>query len=177
MGSSYFSLFDFDKDGKQDILYTAGDNADYSPILKPYHGIYIFSQKENFAFEQTEFLALPGAYKAIADDFDLDGDIDIAAISFFPDYHASKVTDFALFIKSQNEFSMQGLDLHQNGRWITMDSGDPDQDGDSDLILGSLAFEVPQHPNLVNQWVKNGLPFLLLKNQTKKQTSHKIRTQ
>ena len=33
---------DFNKDGLKDIIYTCGDNADYSMVLKPYHGVYIF---------------------------------------------------------------------------------------------------------------------------------------
>ncbi len=41
-GSSYFELADFNNDGYPDIVYTCGDNADYSPVLKPYHGVYIF---------------------------------------------------------------------------------------------------------------------------------------
>ncbi len=41
-GSSSFELDDFNMDGFPDILYTCGDNADYSVILKPYHGVYIY---------------------------------------------------------------------------------------------------------------------------------------
>ena len=43
-GSTYFELADFNRDGHPDILYTAGDNADYWPILKPYHGIRNLSE-------------------------------------------------------------------------------------------------------------------------------------
>ena len=31
-GSSYFEFADFNKDGHKDILYTCGDNADFSPM-------------------------------------------------------------------------------------------------------------------------------------------------
>jgi hypothetical protein len=41
-GSTYFEFADFNKDGLQDIVYTCGDNADYSTVLKPYHGVYIY---------------------------------------------------------------------------------------------------------------------------------------
>ena len=33
---------DFDNDGFEDLIYVCGDNADITPILKSYHGIYIF---------------------------------------------------------------------------------------------------------------------------------------
>ncbi len=77
-GSSYFELADFNKDGYPDILYTCGDNADYSPVLKPYHGVYIFLNDKKNRFKQQYFFPINGCYKAIATDFDNDGDLDIA---------------------------------------------------------------------------------------------------
>ncbi len=85
-GSSYFELDDFNKDSYPDILYTCGDNADYSPVLKPYHGVYIFMNDGKNHFEQKFFFPINGCYKAMAKDFDGDGDLDIAGISFFADY-------------------------------------------------------------------------------------------
>ena len=81
-GSSYFELADFNKDGYPDIVYTCGDNADYSPVLKPYHGVYIFMNDGSNHFKQQYFFPMYGCFKAIARDFDGDGDLDIAAISF-----------------------------------------------------------------------------------------------
>ena len=83
-GSQYFELADFNKDGFDDIIYVCGDNADLTPILKSYHGIYIFLNDGAFKFSRKWFYHLNGAYKAIPLDYDLDGDLDIAAISFFP---------------------------------------------------------------------------------------------
>ena len=166
MGSSALSLFDYNEDGKMDLLYTAGDNADYPPVMKPYHGIYVYTQGADFSFEQSLFLPLPGAYRAIAKDFDQDGDLDIAAISFFPDYYEQAI-GFVFYENTGADFVAKCLPLRQNGRWLVMDSGDIDQDGDEDLILGSLTFEAPQKPDLVNYWVENGLPFVILKNTLK----------
>ena len=42
---------------------------------------------------------------------------------------------------------------------------DFDQDGDIDLLLGSLAFEVVPPMGLVDKWVEKGLPFVLLENK------------
>ena len=88
-GSSYFELADFNKDGYPDIVYTCGDNADYSPVLKPYHGVYIFMNDKTNHFKQTFFFPVNGCYKAIARDYDGDGDLDIAAISFLPTMRTS----------------------------------------------------------------------------------------
>ena len=85
-GSQYIELADFNKDGFDDLIYVCGDNADRTPFLKPYHGVYIFQNDGDFNFKQSWFYQLNGAYKAIPRDYDLDGDLDIAAIAFFPDY-------------------------------------------------------------------------------------------
>jgi len=167
-GSSYFNLIDFDKDGDEDIIYTAGDNADYPPVMKPYHGIRIYLNDGKNQFKESFFYHLNGAYNATAQDFDKDGDLDIAAISFFPDYQNAPEQGF-VYLENQgnNNFKPHTFPEVTKGRWIVMDAGDPDKDGDLDLILGSLAFEiVPPNP-LLNQWVQEGIGFILLENITK----------
>ncbi|WP_070138193.1 FG-GAP repeat domain-containing protein [Crocinitomix algicola] len=170
-GSSSFDLFDYNNDGFIDIIYTAGDNADFDPIMKPYHGIYIYVNDGNNQFKQEYFFQLNGAYRAIPADFDQDGDWDIAAISFFPDYVNSPNESFVyLENKGQNQFSASTFDNHSLGRWIVMEKGDIDQDGDLDLFLGSLVFEViPKNDDLMNGWIEGGIPFIVLKNNFSKQ--------
>ncbi len=166
-GSSFFDLIDWNKDGLMDILYTAGDNADYTPIEKPYHGIYIYQNMNALTFEQVFFQPLPGAYKAIVEDFDQDRDLDIAAISFFPDFAKKPEASFIYLENNGGDFRLSTIPQSTNGRWISMDAGDPDQDGDIDLVLGSLAFEVVPPSPLLRKWLDNGIPFMLLENTTK----------
>ncbi|MDX1939759.1 MAG: VCBS repeat-containing protein [Saprospiraceae bacterium] len=167
-GSSYFNLVDFDKDGDEDIIYTAGDNADYPPVMKPYHGIRVFLNNGNNQFTESFFYHLNGAYHATARDFDNDGDLDIAAISFFPDYQNAPEQGF-VYLENQGNNNFQPFTFPDvtKGRWIVMDAGDADQDGDIDLIIGSLAFEIVPANDLLNQWVQEGIPFILLENTTK----------
>ena len=171
-GSSYFNLFDFNGDGHEDIIYTAGDNADYPPVVKPYHGIRIFLNDGKQHFKEAFFYPLPGAYHAIPADFDQDGDVDIAAISFFPDYQRAPEESF-VYLENQgnkeNPFQFKGYTFPEvnQGRWMVMDAGDMDQDGDVDLILGSLSFEVVPANGMLEQWVKNGVPYVILKNTVK----------
>ena len=58
-------------------------------------------------------------------------------------------------------------DADKLGRWIVLDSGDLDQDGDEDIVLGSLAFEVPGDVARVEYWAENGIPFVVLENGLK----------
>ena len=165
-GSSSFSLFDYNDDGHPDILYTCGDNADYPPILKPYHGIRIFQNDGNMQFEEKFFYPLHGAYGALPHDFDQDGDLDIATVSFFPNFQNQPNESF-IFLENDGRGGYRPYSFHQAGmgRWIVMDSGDIDQDGDEDIVLGSLAFEVIPDNGEVEGWVKNGIPFVVLRNQ------------
>lgn len=162
-GSSYFELDDFNKDGFDDIVYTCGDNADYSPVLKPYHGVYIFLNDGKNNFSQKYFYPINGCYKAIAKDFDGDGDLDIAAISFFADYKHHPEEGF-IYLEQNGTFDFTPYSLPESGkgRWLTMDAGDFDNDGRIDLILGNFSIKPPNIPNAID-W-KEEPPFLILKN-------------
>ncbi len=166
-GSSYFEIADFNKDGKFDILYTNGDNADYSPILKPYHGVRIFLNTGTNEFKESWFYPMHGASQARASDFDKDGDLDIAAISFFPDFKNHPEHGFIYFENTPDGFIPQITPLASKGRWITMEVTDLDRDGDSDLMLGSMAFPTQIPKDLLTQWRKDKISILLLRNTLK----------
>ncbi|PWU04223.1 MAG: hypothetical protein C5B52_01880 [Bacteroidetes bacterium] len=165
-GSSYFELQDINKDGFDDIIYTCGDNSDVSRILKPYHGIYIFLNDGKNHFEMKYFFRMNGCYKAMARDFDGDGDLDIAAISFFADYTNHPEEGFVYLENNGNlNFEAYSIPEAQSGRWLTMDAGDIDGDGKTDLILGN--FSLP--PTLTHSqvdWSRG--PFILQLRNNKK---------
>jgi hypothetical protein len=162
-GSSYFELDDFNKDGYPDIVYTCGDNADYSPILKPYHGVYIFKNDKTNHFTQRFFFPINGCYKAIAGDYDNDGDLDIATISFFADYVKQPDEGF-VYLKNTGNYNFLPYTIPDGklGRWLTMDAGDIDGDGKTDLVLGNFSIGPVMKGAKVN-W-KNAPPFMVLKN-------------
>lgn len=166
-GSSYFELADFNKDGHPDIVYTCGDNADYSVVFKPYHGVYIFMNDGKNKFAQKYFFPINGCYKAMARDFDGDGDLDLATISYFADFTLQPEEGFVyLENKGGESFQPYTLPETKNGRWLTMDAGDVDNDGRIDIVLGNF-FMGPTIRKSKEDWSK-APPFMFLRNTGKK---------
>lgn len=162
-GSTYFELDDFNGDGRPDILYTCGDNGDFSTVLKPYHGVYIFLDNGNGRFTQRWFFPINGCYKAVARDFDGDGDLDIAAIAYFPDFRRQPDEGFVYLRNDGNfDFHPQSLAEARTGRWIAMDVGDFDGDGRPDILLANCSVG----PGFIQPTTdfKAGPPFLFLRN-------------
>jgi len=169
-GSSYFEMKDFNGDGFKDIIYTCGDNADYSyKVLKNFHGLYIFLNDGHNNFIKKYFFPVHGAFKAMASDFDKDGDLDIAMISYFPDEKLQPQESFVYLQQNKNfQFTPFTIKEFDAGRWLTMDVGDLDADGDDDIVLGSL---VPPVSAQEEKWKNNSsqkAEFLLLENKTRK---------
>jgi len=171
-GSSSFQLVDMNKDGRNDIIYTAGDNSDYSRILKPYHGLYVFLNTGNFRFRQAQFYPSNGCTKAMAADFDLDGDMDVATISFFADPGQKQDKKFLIFENvyniSQKRHFLEPtyIPVGRKGRWISMDVNDSDGDGDQDIILGNFSKGFMNQPDVKPDWDVH-IPFVLLENNSK----------
>ena len=168
-GSSSFQLADFNHDGRPDILYTAGDNSDYSKVLKPYHGVYIFINQGNFSFKKQFFYHIDGCTKAIAADFKNNGKLDIAVISFFADFKDDPSEGFEYLEQTGNlQFTSHKISVSNQGRWLTMDTCDYNQDGFTDLILGNFSMG----GSLINQkdfkpdWNMNQ-PIIVLENTGK----------
>lgn len=162
-GSTWFDLVDFDDDGYKDIIYTCGDNADYTPILKPYHGVYIYLNDGKNNFKQKYFYPINGCYKAIAKDFDNDGKKDIAAISFFPS--SLQPEEAFTYLKNNGGYNFSAFKLPIKTpfeKGITMDVADLDQDGRLDILLGNGYYNS-------NEADKHQEPlFIILKNNIKK---------
>lgn len=166
-GSSYFEVHDFNGDGFFDILMTNGDNSDYSPILKPYHGVRIFENDGTNKFNERWFYPINGASWTVARDFDTDGDLDIAAITFFPDYKSNPQESFIYFENHHGHFKPFAIPGAPAARWLVMEAADVDGDTDTDLILGALDFK-PDDNTLYQQWQKDPVALLVLKNKLRR---------
>ena len=166
-GVSYFELVDFNKDGFQDILLTNGDNWDYSAIQKNYHGIRIYLNDGKDNFKEAWFCPLFGTSKAMARDFDNDGDLDIAAISFYDDLEHPEQGFVYLSNKGTLNFEAFSTPEAASGKWLTMEVADLDHDGDIDIVLGSYFHTIGELTQLVFKGVTSFPQLLVLTNQSK----------
>jgi len=166
-GVSYFELADFNKDGHPDILVTNGDNWDLSPIKKYYHGIRILMNDGQNNFKETYFYPYYGAEKAVARDFDLDGDLDIAAIGFSDDL--SKTEHGFLLLKNDGKMNFTAYSSPDaaNGKWITLEAADLDNDGDDDIIIGSFIYKLGEMSKIVGKGVDKFPNFVVFWNNRK----------
>ena len=165
-GSNSFQLYDFNKDGYPDIVASNGDNGDYPPILKPYHGlrIYINDGKNNFI--EKVFIHVDGASKVVAADFDNDGNPDLASIAYFADYDNHPEEAFVLW-KNSGDLEFHGYSFPEvsAGRWLTMDANDIDGDGDIDIVLGNANFSMGRIPQTLKEgWNRTAPSVIVLKN-------------
>ena len=168
-GHTYFELQDFDGDGLDDLLVVNGDNVDSDPYntRKRYQGVRIYLNRGGLRFEEAYFYPFYGAFIARSADFDNDGDPDIAAISYFPDFSAALRESF-VYLENQGglEFTASSSRELARGRWMTMDAGDIDGDGDVDVVLGGayLQLGMLMHLDLFTELRENGPSVMLLEN-------------
>jgi mono/diheme cytochrome c family protein len=166
-------LDDFNLDGHVDLITVNGDLGDFESCTKNYHGVRIYLNDGAFRFQEAFFYPLNGAYGAAVADFDGDGDKDIAAISFFPDYDRSPEESF-VYLENLGAFRFAAYSFPEGklGRWLTLGAGDLDGDGDIDLVLGAAnrtPFRVPDA--LKARWDQEGPSLLILRNRLKAKLS------
>ena len=141
-GSMYFSMHDFNGDGKPDILYVNGDNFDYSRVLKPYHGIRILENDGRNNFTERYFFPLYGAAHAVVADFDKDGDLDILATSNFADsaHHPERGI---MYFENMGHYAFQpyAFTIAAGSQWNVMTEADLDGDGWPDVIIGAMRLQ------------------------------------
>jgi hypothetical protein len=166
-GTSWGEMVDYDQDGDLDVVIANGDNADYSITLKNYHGIRLYSNNGKNEFEEAFFYPIHGATRVIAQDFDGDKDIDFAVTAFYPDFENNPKESFVYLENthaSQYQWKPYTLEQASQSRWIVMEAGDYDQDGDMDLMLGAFTTHLAATTQ-AKKWQSENVDLLFLENQ------------
>jgi hypothetical protein len=111
-----------------------------------------------------------GAGKALARNFDQDGYLDVAAISFFPNFGKEPEKGF-VYLENRGGLHFQPYVIKEaaKGRWMTFDAGDADGDGGFDLWLGSFVFSTSA---IARHETANASGLLLLLHQTADRTNN-----
>lgn len=137
-GANHLVLGDLNQDGRADVVLINGNNMEIKNApLKPYHGVRILENQGGLRFREVFFYPMYGALKALVNDFDRDGDLDIAVIAFYPNWNIADPETFVwLENRGGNKFQAWGLPAKDAGRWIALADGDVNGDGWPDLILG-----------------------------------------
>jgi hypothetical protein len=138
-GSMYFSMHDFNGDGKLDILYVNGDNFDYSRVLKPYHGIRILENDGKNNFHERFFFPMYGAARAEVEDFDKDGDLDILAASNFADFQRHPERGI-MFLENMGAYRFRpyAFSIASVNQWNLTATADLNKDGWPDVLVGAM---------------------------------------
>lgn len=168
-GHTWFELHDFNADGRMDFMTVNGDNVDSDPYntLRNYNGVRIFLNEGGLQFHEAYFYPMYGAFGARAADFDNDGDLDIAAVAFYPDYQSDRPESF-VYLQNTGDlrFEAHSTEALNRGRWVTIDAGDIDGDGDADIVLGGATVQLGM-VNDLDRWrdmVLHAPSVLLLEN-------------
>jgi hypothetical protein len=138
-GSMYFSMNDFNGDGRMDIVYVNGDNFDYSRILKPYHGVRILENDGNNSFTERFFFPVYGAARAEVADFDKDGDLDILATSNFADAERHPERGI-MYLENLGRYAFKpyAFTVGARNEWNLTATGDLNRDGWLDVLVGAM---------------------------------------
>jgi hypothetical protein len=157
-GSSGIFLYDLNQDGMLDILYANGDAFDYIPPQgKPWHGLQWFENKGNLEFEYHRICDLVGAYSLRPADVDLDGDLDLFAVSAFNLWEDLEAQSFIWMENVGNMEYIKRDITNDPTHLIVMEPGDFNGDGLMDFVTGGM-YPYPPFDQMsrVSLWINDG---------------------
>jgi len=166
-GLSDVDTADINNDGHTDLVVALGDNADHSNMLKEFHGIEVYINDGKGRFTSRYKYPMYGATQVQWIDVNHDDYLDLVVAAYFP-HEVNDAVRILLNKANVNELAFTPYQLSESmlGRWMTMEKGDVDQDGDEDLILGSYMEGPTQFSKKVmDQWYELSVDALILFNK------------
>ncbi|NLS96861.1 MAG: VCBS repeat-containing protein [Planctomycetaceae bacterium] len=140
-GSSGIELVDLDQDGDTDVLYTNGDAFD-NLYATPAHGVQWLENLGNMQFDYHRLTDMPGAYRALAGDMDLDGDLDVIVVAWLPgnvkpaSVKAAPLASVICLEQVKPGVFVRHTLESESPFYATMEMADFDADGDLDFVTG-----------------------------------------
>jgi hypothetical protein len=119
-------------------------------------------------FEEAYFFPMYDCNKAMARDFDGDGDLDIIAASLFVNYEGeSKAQDAVVYLTDNGGLNFEAslLPNPSHANWLTMEVADFNKDGLLDVILGAFVYDINEMFSIISATGISNLPQILLLTQ------------
>jgi hypothetical protein len=145
LGGAGLVVSDLDRDGKPDLLLTAGDNLEVnSHYPQPWHGCLWLANRGAWKFEARRIGSVGGVYAAAAADFDGDGDTDVVLASMFNDWHRPGAAALVL-LENDGAQNFTPAGVSDSPHYLaTVAAGDLDGDGRPDVVAGSFLLYAPR---------------------------------